>query len=86
MTRERIIEIICNTISADAEFDFEVLADAILAEMPAETSIKQEREDIIACIRSATWGGTEEIVAMIRRRSPSQPGAQERPEAQVAGE
>lgn len=30
---------------------------------------EQERKDIIACIRSTTWSGTEEIVDMIRRRS-----------------
>ena len=28
----------------------------------------KERDDIISCIRSSTWSGTEEIVAMIRAR------------------
>jgi hypothetical protein len=30
-----------------------------------------EAEHIVACIRSTTWSGTEEIVAMIRARSAS---------------
>lgn len=31
--------------------------------------VAEERADIIECIRSTTWSGTEEIVAMIRKRS-----------------
>jgi hypothetical protein len=40
--------------------------DAISAAVAVGT--EQEREDLIACIRSTTWSGTEEIVAMIRGR------------------
>lgn len=35
-TREKLIDIICNVVSADANFDFGMLADAILAEMAGE--------------------------------------------------
>lgn len=30
---------------------------------------EQERKDILACIRASSWSCSEEIVAMIKRRS-----------------
>ena len=32
-------------------------------------AVKRERESIIACIRSGSWSGCEEIVSMIRNRN-----------------
>ena len=34
-----------------------------------DEELAAEQDAIIACIRSTTWGGSEEIVAMIRQRS-----------------
>lgn len=42
--------------------------DAAASVRAEADAVEVERQNIIACIRSTTWGGTEEIVAMIRRR------------------
>lgn len=34
-----------------------------------EAAIVRERESIIACIRTGSWSGTEEIVSFIKRRN-----------------
>jgi hypothetical protein len=34
-----------------------------------DRAVQKERNDIIDCIRSTTWSGSEEIVEMIKRRS-----------------
>ncbi len=64
------------------------IADAIAAmPLPAESpandglakdmarALDQERDNIVTCIRSTTWSGSEEIVAMIRSRRARKGGA-----------
>jgi hypothetical protein len=34
-----------------------------------DEAVQRERDDIIACVQSGTWGGWHEIIEMIRRRS-----------------
>ena len=37
--------------------------------LEVRSAVLTEREALIECIRTSSWSGTEEIVAMIRRRS-----------------
>lgn len=63
MTRNRLIEVICNTcnmISADADVDFDLLADAILAEMPGPIPEGEQERVAMECARPIRGCATDE--------------------------